>query len=290
LQKIKQILKDARLWGAEKLDISGGEPLLRKDAYEIIKFSKRLGFKIKLLTNGLLLSNYVLKRLKETGLDAIGISLDGSTSKIYNKIRRKNKTAFDKVISNIKKCVALGFYIKINTVLFNSNLEDIVSLARLCDKLEVDELRICYFTPFGRGSSIKNEFVNPVDWLHVVRYQLANLMLRTKLFIGAVAIEKNKFKSKHSCLVSNLNHLHIMSNGDVYSCPILSIYNKPLGNVNTICLSEILTDKSLLRKYKKEINKVFKTHNSCMPSCFSLNNSKFRFVCPYKKFLVEDLK
>ena len=60
LQKIKQILEDARLLGAEKLDISGGEPLLRKDAYEIIKFGKRLGFRIKLLTNGLLLPNFII--------------------------------------------------------------------------------------------------------------------------------------------------------------------------------------------------------------------------------------
>lgn len=293
LQKIKEILKDAHLLGAKKLDISGGEPLLRKDLFEIINFGKKLGFKIKILTNGYLLSYKNLKRLKKLGLDAIGISLDGSTHNIYNKIRRKNNVIFNKVISNIKKSVAFGFYTKINTVVFNSNLKDIVNITKLCDNLRVDELRICYFIPFGRGSNIKNEFVNPVDWLYLVRYQLANLKLRIKIFFGAVIIEKNKFKNKHSCLVYYLNHLHIMSNGEVYPCPILSMYKKilrPLGNVNHTPLFKILSNKISLTKYKKEISKFFKTHNSCLSSCLSFSNSEFRFICPYKKFLVEDLK
>jgi len=172
LDELEKILTDTKKLGGKRFDITGGEPLVREDVEEIIKLGKRLNYKIELVTNASLLTLNKLKRFRKLGLDQIAISLDGPNSKIYNKIRRKDKETFDKVIENIRFSKKLGFYTKINTTVFNCNLDDIPNIINLAIKLDVDELGLYYFTPIGRGCR-SNEFaVEPIKWLKFIRERL----------------------------------------------------------------------------------------------------------------------
>ena len=95
-------LKEAREGENQGLDISGGEPTLRKDLQKIVKSGVSLGYKVKLLTNGAYLTDNLLQELKISGLESIAISLDGSNSSTHNAIRKKGEEEFNLTLEKIK--------------------------------------------------------------------------------------------------------------------------------------------------------------------------------------------
>jgi AdoMet-dependent heme synthase len=187
-KQIKKALDELKKIGVKKIDITGGEPLLRDDLEEIISYAKKQDFYVKVLTNGLLLSKEKLALLKKAGLDAIGISLDGSTPEIYNSVRNMNEKVFNSVIKNIKNTVSFGFYVKVNTVALDLNIDDLVNISELCRKLKVNEHRICYFTPKGRGKNLSGP--DPIKWHQFV---VGNLK-QTDSFVGFSLIEDRFLK------------------------------------------------------------------------------------------------
>ncbi len=295
IKKIKEVLRDFKELGGQRIDVTGGEPLMRKDIAEIIKIGKKLDLKIELVTNASLLTDRKLKLFKKLGLDAVAISLDGSDYKTYSKIRPVSRETYNKVVSNIKNCVKLGFYTKVNTVVFNSNLDDLVKITELCIKWEVNEHGFYYFTPVGRGTANLNEVVNPLKWLKVVRNDLYKRKDRIKLSIETPVLENDLTKNLNiSCYLKNPWHLQILPDGNVYPCAIMAFYNKPCGNLYSQTLKEIWHDKKLWNGtyYRKNILPLLKKFGSCVYFNKSfkqlIKTKKFKFICLMCKYKTED--
>ena len=108
--------------GLKKITFAGGEPLLYKHIYEVIKYAKSIGLTTSIITNGSLLTDELLSKL-QYHLDWIGISVDSLNEETNVKIGRTSKNVNDyyKLIDNIKK---YGFKIKINTVVNIHNEEE----------------------------------------------------------------------------------------------------------------------------------------------------------------------
>lgn len=77
LNKIKSIIEEASDLGTEILGLSGGEPMIRKDIYEIIHFASSRGLKVRLMTNGVLVGEKEARQLIDSGLNAVSVSLEG---------------------------------------------------------------------------------------------------------------------------------------------------------------------------------------------------------------------
>jgi len=132
---------------AESLTISGGEPLLRPDIIEIIKYAKSKNLKVHLLSNGTLLNEENVNQLKKY-VDTVQISIEGLKNK-HESIRGKG--TFDKTIKGIKMLVKNKIY----TILSNTpigydknNLKDVINLAK---KLKVQEITFRKFVALGRA-------------------------------------------------------------------------------------------------------------------------------------------
>ncbi|OGZ32441.1 MAG: hypothetical protein A2V69_02375 [Candidatus Portnoybacteria bacterium RBG_13_40_8] len=296
IEKIKEVLRNFKELGGQRIDVTGGEPLMRKDIAEIIKIGKKIGLKIELVTNASLLTDRKLKLFKKLGLDAVAISLDGSSYKIYRKIRPVSRETYSKIVSNIKKCVKLGFYTKVNTVVFNSNLDDLVNINELCIKWEVNEHGFYYFTPVGRGTANLSEVVDPSKWLKIIRSDLYKRKDKIKLSIETPVLESNLTKNLNIfCYLKNPWHLQILPDGNVYPCAIMAFYNKPCGNLYSQTLKEIWYDKKLWDStyYRKNILPLLKKFGSCVyfNKTFKqlIRNRKFKFICPMCKYKTEDL-
>src|SRR3989338_1232309 len=82
------VMDDLKAFGVPALILSGGEPLLRKDLFEIAERSKALGFYTALSTNGTLIDLPLARRIATTGFDYVGISLDG-LEETHDRFRRK---------------------------------------------------------------------------------------------------------------------------------------------------------------------------------------------------------
>jgi len=294
LEEIEKILIETKELGGRKIDITGGEPLIREDVEEIMKLGKKLGYKIELVTNSALLTKEKLLKFKEIGLDGVAISLDGSTPEKYNQIRRQCEKIFYRVIENIKLVKQFGFYTKVNTTVFECNLEDIENIILLAEELGADEIGLYYFTPIGRGNRSKELSIEPVKWLEFIRSKLKKMKVKIKVSLEFPMIEKENYKEEYRCIANNeQSHLQILPNGNVYPCAILASYNKPIANLHECSIKEIWENKELWRRYWLELKKLFKEKGNycvCFKEAFDVREYKdHAFVCPLRKFVLEDI-
>lgn len=286
VSKTKEVLSDFKRLGGQRIDITGGEPLLREDVQKIIKIGKGLGLKIELVTNGSLLTDEKFKEFKKLGLDAIAISLDGPDYETYKKIRPVANKIYETVRTNIQKSVKYGFYTKVNTVVFNINLGVLDKISRLCVNWGVNEQGFYYFTPVGRGATSAKEVVDPFLWLKTIHEKIIPFKNKIKLSIESPILEKELAANLNtSCYLKNPWHLQILPDGNVYPCAIMAFAQKPCGNLYKQTLEEIWNDKKLWNGYYygKNVEPLFKNFGACV--CFGddfkkiIQEKKYDFLC-----------
>lgn len=292
--ELEKILADTKELGGERIDITGGEPAIRQDLQQIIRIAKGMGYKIELVTNGSLLEKGDLQKLKALGLDAIAVSLDGSSAAVYNRIRQMDEKTFRKAKKTIRNAIAVGFLVKVNTLVCEENLHDLTSISEWCISVGVKEHGLYYYTPVGRGARGSLQSVEPVKWLNFIRDKLANLDSRIKLTLEVPIIEANSTLQNTRCILEeDPYHLQILPDGNVYSCAILASYGKAAGNLHNVPIKDIWNNK--LEPYAKRIREeIFARFNgSCVDfRGFSLSDyisRGYRFVCPLRKFRAREL-
>ncbi len=141
LEEIDRLCFNFIQLGVEKIRLTGGEPLVRKNIIELIKNlnEKKQNTNLKeitLTTNGTLLKNYA-KSLKENGIDRINVSLDTINNDKYKKITRFGN--LNNVLSGIDEALKYNIKIKINTVVFkNFNEDELFDLIEWCNNKNID--------------------------------------------------------------------------------------------------------------------------------------------------------
>ncbi|MFT7588528.1 MAG: molybdenum cofactor biosynthesis protein A [Limisphaerales bacterium] len=144
-----EILKLATLFselGVNRIRLTGGEPLVRKDFPEIARGLTKLPVSLSMTSNGVLIDRHI-ELLEETGIKDINISLDTLKRDRFFHIAKRDD--FDKVMSNIKLLIARGFNIKINAVLIrNFNDNEILDFVEWSRHIKA-EVRFIEFMPFN---------------------------------------------------------------------------------------------------------------------------------------------
>lgn len=143
--------------GVNKIRLTGGEPLIRKDAKEIMLRLGKLGVNLTLTTNGILIPDFI-KTFKEAGIQTINISIDSLVKDKFNAVTRRNY--FDVVRENIDLLLKENFNVKLNVVLvksFNDNeINDFISLS----ENENIQVRFIEFMPFNGNEWDKSKLVS----------------------------------------------------------------------------------------------------------------------------------
>lgn len=296
LEQIIRILKETKQLGGERFDITGGEPLVRKDVSRIIKIGNELGYKIELVTNGSLLTKSKLANFKRLGLDSIAISLDGSDYETYSRIRRTDKKTYEKVSQSVDQALSLGFAVKINTVVFQSNLQDLPNITQFCLEKGIKEHGIYYFTPIGRAEYGKERAVEPIAWLYFIRKNLVQFAGKIKLSLEMPLIEKGRLNKEIRCIANaEKYHLQILPDGNTYPCAILASYNKPIANLTMTPVKDVWNNETLWKNYWQDVSCLFESmSNYCVDfkKAFKMKEydmEKYDSVCPLRKFSIEEI-
>ena len=295
IEKIRQILEDTRKLGGQKFDITGGEPLVRPDIEDIIMIGKELGYKIELITNGSLLTPEIVGRFRQKGLDSMAISIDGSTYEVYSRIRLVDEQKYQKVIHAVDMVLGAGIPLKINTVAFEENYQDIPNITQWCIGKGVVEHGIYYFTPVGRGRRTGLKSVEPVKWLDFVRENLAALGKQLKISVEFPFVRPDMLEGLETrCIAeSQQYHLQILPDGNVYPCAIMASYHMPIANLNECSVADIWKNKELWDKYWQDTQKVFQACDGCcadFKGSFDAHDySGLKVVCPLRKYSPGDI-
>ncbi len=151
--------------GVTKIRLTGGEPLVRKDAKIIIEQLGKLGVELTLTTNGILVHEFI-DTFKEAGITTLNVSIDSLKKDKFNQITRRNY--FEKLIENLDLLEVNNFKVKLNVVVikgFNDN--EIIDFIELTKDLNI-QIRFIEFMPFDGNQWNKEKLVSYADILSQV--------------------------------------------------------------------------------------------------------------------------
>ena len=146
--------------GVTILAFSGGEPLVRKDIFELTRYASSKGMYVAIATNGTLITKEMAKKMKDAGIKFVQISLDGANAKTHDEFRGI-KGAFEKTVKGIKNCVEQDFFVEVSTTATQYNYKEIPKIIELCENLKVNWFMVFNFIPTGRGKFILENDLTP---------------------------------------------------------------------------------------------------------------------------------
>ena len=160
--------------GVTKIRLTGGEPLVRKDATAIILRLGKLGMNLTITTNGILIPNFI-ETFKEAGIKTVNISIDSLVKDKFNKITRRDY--FDIVQKNIDLLLEEKFNVKLNVVLIKSfNNNEIIDFISLTKSKNI-QVRFIEFMPFSGNQWDKSKLVSYAEIIETVqsKYKLSEI-------------------------------------------------------------------------------------------------------------------
>ena len=240
--KAKEIITQITDTDAEQIVFTGGEPLLRKDIFELAIFAKSKGLKTAILTNGTLIndSNYFNFKC----FDYVKMSLDSSEPEINDSTRGLG--TFKKVINAVKLLKSIDIDIRLASVITKRNMEYMEELVNFMEKeLDVKNHNISTHISQGRGKVDNLEC--SCDEVLEFRRKYINAKLSSKNIKNMTSLLQPMIKrhvARKHC-GAGVKEIYINSKGEVFPCRLMYENEHCLGNLFEIKLKEILKTKKL---------------------------------------------
>lgn len=231
------------------LNVTGGEPLMRKDLFEIMGYASNLGFRWGMTSNGILINDDILKKMNDTKMRTVSISLDG-LKETHEQFRRV-PNSFDKIIENIKKLQKVPSIeiVQVTTVVNKKNISELDLIYQLLIDLKIDSWRVINVDPIGRAKNNKNILLENDDYKYLFNFikekrneHIMNIEYGCSHYLD-LTLEKELRDTYFSC-VAGLYVASILSNGDIFICPNVERRNEFIqGNIKNDKFSYVWENK-----------------------------------------------
>jgi radical SAM protein len=191
--------------------MTGGDPLKRKDVFELIRYAAGKGVKVALTPSATpLLTREAIFKLKEAGLVRLGISLDGSTPKIHDEFRGL-PGAWARTIQAIEWANEAGLPIQVHTTISRHNAHELDELCALFEKLAIVMWNVFFLVPVGRGQLgdmlSGEEFEQVFGKIYELSHRV-NFQIKT-----TEAMHYRRYLLQHNLEERRLGHVHSTSAG-----------------------------------------------------------------------------
>ncbi|MFH7321080.1 radical SAM protein [Desulfurivibrio sp. D14AmB] len=267
LQEAKRILDDIASYAEPVVVLSGGEPLLRDDVFEIAAYGTGKGLRMCLATNGTLVTEEICRRLKEAGIRMVSLSLDGADAAVHDDFRSQ-PGAFAGTINAARLFRAHDIPFLINSSFTKRNQAEIPKVYRLAKELGAKAWYMFMIVPTGRGENIMEELISPEEyeellaWHYEMEKEEDELLVRPtcaphyyRLILQKAKQEGEKFKRRtlqfstggaKGCLAGQLISL-IDVDGNVLPC---SYFPLPAGNLKQQSFKDIWENSKLFQEMR----------------------------------------
>ena len=231
------------------LILSGGEPLLRGDIFELIKYGSTKGLKMGLGSNGSLIDEKVARKLKDSGIATVSISLDSHIPQQHDDFRGVTG-AWEKAVDAIKALRKNNVLVQVNTTLTQQNYSQIDDIMSLAEGIGVENFHLFFLVPTGRGTKLTD--ISPQKYEDMITRTFAKasrhkLNVRPSCAPQFMRIAKDMGLDMRQWIrgcIAGLYYCRIYPNGDVTPCPYLPI---KLGNIREKSFKEIWTSSSMFK-------------------------------------------
>jgi len=170
--EVFRVMDELKAFRVPALILSGGEPLLRPDIFEISARSKQMGFFTALSSNGTLIDAPMCERISDIGFDYVGVSLDGLGA-THDKFRRM-QGAFDLSLAGIRLCREAGLKVGVRFTMTQDNFRDLPGLLKLVEDEGIDRFYFSHLNYAGRGNKNRRD-----DALHQMTRNAMDLLFDT---------------------------------------------------------------------------------------------------------------
>lgn len=244
---LRQIKEDM---GTERkmLCITGGEPLLRKDFFDIMAEAKNLGFRWGMTSNATLIDDSVAKELKRCGMGTISVSIDG-LEETHNKFRR-TKNGYKKAIDGIESLLRIGDFkaVQVTTVVTHENIGQLDELYRIFNDMDIDSWRVINIEPMGRALEYPELILTKDDYITLFEFIRNKRIAGEPVTYGCshyLGMEyEREVRDWYYLCTAGLYTASITANGDIIAC--LDIERRPefvQGNILRDRFSEVWKNK-----------------------------------------------
>ena len=154
-EQVFAVMDDLKQYGVPVLILSGGEPLMRPDIFEISHRAKAMGFYVGLSSNGTLIDHDNIAQIAAVGYDYVGVSLDGMRE-VHDRFRRRDG-AFDESLRGIRLCRDVDIKVGLRFTLTRDNARDLPDLLQLLDDEGLDKFYLSHLNYAGRGNKNRGD-------------------------------------------------------------------------------------------------------------------------------------
>ncbi len=225
---------------SSSMNITGGEPLLRKDLFEILGEIKGRGFKVYLLTNGTLISRDRARKLAALGLDGVQVSVEGPEH-VHDAIRGKG--SFAASTDGIERLVDAGLPVTLNVTLSTMNASSMKKIIAFGSHSGACRIGFSRLVPAGKGRSLLSRMLTREQARDLYEELFALELKGIEIVTGDPVASQMRTKTKVdagnvavSGCSAGVAGLTILPNGNVTPCRRLPL---ALGNITKDSLREI---------------------------------------------------
>jgi len=166
----KQLIDQIVAFCSPILILSGGEPLIRPDIFEIAEHAVAKGLRVALATNGTLIDKHMAQRIADAGIRRVAVSLDGATAETHDLFRAL-PGSFAQALKGIDHLRARRMSVQINTTVARHNIDELPQILSLARALGADALHIFLLVPVGCGVEIADEqMISPRQYEEVLNW------------------------------------------------------------------------------------------------------------------------
>jgi len=149
------------------LAFSGGEPLMRRDFFEVAEYTENNSVYVSVATNGTLITKAVAEKMRKVGVGYVDVSLDGANAETHDSFRGV-PGCFNKTVRGIKNLVKEDVYTCLAVTATKDNLHEIPDIIELGKKLKVKRITVFNFIPAGRAQAILDLDLSPKEREHLL--------------------------------------------------------------------------------------------------------------------------
>lgn len=182
-EEAKRILNDIHSYADPVMVLSGGEPLLRNDVFDIAAYGTELGMRMCLATNGTLITKQTCQEIIQSGIKMVSLSLDGATAEVHDNFRNQ-PGAFAGTMRAIELLNSHGIDFLINSSFTKRNKEQAPQIYELVKSLGATAWYLFMIVPTGRGEEIMSELIpeheyeDILNWHYDMETEETDLLVR----------------------------------------------------------------------------------------------------------------
>ena len=269
-EEVKALIDDVAAFSQPVFIISGGEPLMREDVFEIARYAHDHGLRVAMAPNGTLITETIAQEMVTSGIARISVSIDGSTASRHDGLRGV-AGGFDAALNGLEMCRANGVGFQLNTTVLRQTSDDLPAIHQLAVRLGADAWHVFMLVPTGRGQLddeiTPHEYEGVLNWIYATA-QSSPVPIRVTCgphFMRIVATHRSRDgeiaglvrprgssgrghldRMSRGCLAGN-GYCFISHRGEVFPCGYLPLV---AGDIRNRSFREIYQESTLFSELR----------------------------------------